>query len=252
VVSDLAGFVAATYNRGMAVVHLPTTLLGQVDAAIGGKTAVNLTHGKNLVGAFHQPVGVVCDVALLETLPDAEFVSGLAEVAKYGFIAEPRILDDLEKSAGELSPTATGSLIEIVGACAGIKARIVAADEREQGLRAHLNYGHTFAHAIERAANYSSIRHGEAVSLGMMCAAYVAHEMGWIDHEVVDRHQRVLDGLGLPTSAPLDLDELESAWQLDKKYRRGVRFVLLHGIGRPRAGAEVPRAVLVKGLERMA
>jgi shikimate kinase / 3-dehydroquinate synthase len=252
VVSDLAGFVAATYNRGMAVVHLPTTLLGQVDAAIGGKTGVNLTHGKNLVGAFHQPVGVVCDVTLLETLPDAEFVSGLAEVAKYGFIAEPSILDDLEKWAGDLSPTATGSLIEIVGACAEVKARIVAADERDKGLRAHLNYGHTFAHAIERAAGYSGIRHGEAVSLGMMCAGYVANEMGWIDDEVVERHHRVLDGLGLPTSASLDLDELEPAWRLDKKYRKGIRFVLLQGIGRPRAGAEVPHAALVKALERMA
>jgi shikimate kinase/3-dehydroquinate synthase len=251
VVSDLAGFVAATYNRGMPVVHVPTTLVGQVDAAIGGKTGVNLTYGKNLVGAFHQPAAVVCDVSLLQTLPAAEFVSGLAEFAKYGFIAEPRILDDLERRAHELSPTASGRLVELVSACAEIKARIVAADEREEGVRAHLNYGHTFAHAIEHASGFSGIRHGEAVALGMMCAAHVAREMGLVDDDVVDRHQRVLGAIGLPTSAPLELDELEPAWQRDKKYRKGVRFVLLEGIARPRAGVEVPRTALVQALKRM-
>ena len=251
VVSDLAGFVAATYNRGMPVVHVPTTLLGQVDAAIGGKTGVNLTRGKNLVGAIHQPVAVVCDTGLLHTLPLPEFISGMAEVAKYGFIAEPHILDLLQERAGELSPHSTELLVELVSECVAIKARIVAADERERGERAHLNYGHTFAHAIEQASGFSGIRHGEAVSLGMMCAAYLADEMSLIDDSVVELHRRVLGALGLPISARLDLAELEPAWLLDKKYRKGVRFVLLEGLGRPRAGIEAPRESLVRALERM-
>lgn len=252
VVGDLAGFVAATYNRGVPLINVPTTLLAQVDAAIGGKTGVNLARGKNLVGAFHHPLAVVCDVATLSTVPAPEFVSGLAEVAKYGFIAEPSLLDLLETRATELSPSAADLLAEIVTTCAAIKARIVAVDERDQGPRAHLNYGHTFAHAIEQASGFSGIRHGEAVALGMMCAAHLAHEMSLIDKALVDRHRRVLEVLGLPTSAKLDIAQLERAWRLDKKYRAGVRFVLLEGLGRPRAGIEAPRESLVRALEGMA
>lgn len=251
-VTDLAGFVAATYARGLALINVPTTLLGQVDAAIGGKTAINLPQGKNLVGAFHRPVGVVCDVATLKSLPEPELRAGLAEVAKYGFIAEPDLLEFLTANVDAIVARDPAVLTEVVARSVAIKAAFVAADEREANVRAHLNYGHTFAHAIEQAAGFSGVRHGEAVALGMMAAAYLAHELGRIGPEVVDRHRTVLRALGLPVAAVLEAGALEGAWRRDKKYRRGVRFVLLAGLGRPEAGIQAPRAAIDKALARMA
>ncbi len=260
VVTDLAGFVASTYHRGMPVVHVPTTLLGQVDAAIGGKTGVNLEHGKNLVGTFHQPAAVICDVDVLQSLPEAELRAGLAEVIKYGFIARPEILDLVAANVDAIfarDPTVLGPL---VARCAAIKAEIVAADERESGQRAQLNYGHTFAHAIEQAgwdgeggaaAAQGGIRHGEAVALGMMAAAHLARELGRIDEGVVDLHRRILDAVGLTTTAALDLEVLEKAWRHDKKYRNGVRFVLLNAVGAPEVGVRASKPAIAAALERM-
>ncbi|HEX2294792.1 MAG TPA: 3-dehydroquinate synthase, partial [Actinomycetota bacterium] len=176
VITDLAGFVASTYHRGMPVVHVATTLLAQVDAAIGGKTAVNLEQGKNLVGTFHQPRAVVCDVALLRTLPREEMAAGLAEVVKYGLIADPSLLDAVEAGSSEVFAADAGVLSTLVRRSAEIKAAIVSRDETEGGPRAHLNYGHTFGHAMEHvtARGPLPLRHGEAVALGMMAAAYAA------------------------------------------------------------------------------
>ena len=249
--TDVVGFVASTFNRGMPVIHVPTSLLAQVDAAVGGKTAVNLSRGKNLVGTFHQPIGVVCDVEVLRSLPEDEFVSGLAEVVKYGLIADPSLLD-LVGSGSQHLRNDDGELRALVTRSIAIKAGIVARDEKEMGQRAWLNYGHTFAHAIEHAMGYGTLRHGEAVALGMMAAAYTAEELGRLDRSEVEAHERALSSAGLPTAARLDLDALEEAWSHDKKYRAGVRFVLLSGIGRPEAGVRVPRAVLTAAIERMA
>ena len=264
VVCDLAGFVASTYARGLAVAYAPTTLLAQVDAAIGGKTGVNLPQGKNLVGTFHQPCAVVCDVDVLTLLPEAELRSGMAEVAKYGFIADPALLPLIEENAPSITAGEPDILQEIVRRSVRIKAGVVAADEREEGLRTHLNYGHTFAHAIEQVAGLGNaggdhepldkaagIRHGEAVALGMMSAAYLSAELGRLDADEVETHRRVLDAVGLPVKAPLGMDELEPAWGLDKKYRHGVRFVLLNRIGVPEAGVEAPREAVARALERM-
>jgi shikimate kinase / 3-dehydroquinate synthase len=253
VVTDLAGFVASTYHRGMPVVHVATTLLAQVDAAIGGKTAVNLPHGKNLVGTFHQPRAVVCDVATLRSLPSEELAAGMAEVVKYALIADPGLLEVIEARAGEIFAAEPSLLAEIVRRSAAIKAEIVARDETESGPRAHLNYGHTFGHAMEHATAGSAagLRHGEAVALGMMAAAYAAHELGRIDEAAVAAHRRALEAARLPVSATFDLAGLEDAWRHDKKYRRGVRFVLLAGLGRPEAGVEVDRSTLAHALRRL-
>ena len=253
VVTDLAGFVASTYHRGMPLVHVATSLLAQVDAAIGGKTAVNLPHGKNLVGTFHQPRAVVCDVATLSTLPREELAAGLAEVVKYGAIADPALLGLVEERAGEVFETDLEVLAEVVRRSAAIKAAVVARDETEGGPRAHLNYGHTFGHAMEHvtARTATPLRHGEAVALGMMAAAYAAFELGRIDEAAVAAHRRALEAARLPVSATFDLDELEEAWRHDKKYRRGVRFVLLAALGRPEAGIEIDRYTLQTTLRRL-
>ncbi len=213
VVSDLAGFVAATYHRGIAVVHVSTTLLGQIDAAIGGKCGVNLPEGKNLLGAFKQPAAVVCDIDSLLTLPPAELASGMGELAKYHFLG-----------GGELDRLA---LPERVAACVRLKADVVAADETEGGLRAILNYGHTLAHALEIATAYE-LRHGEAVAVGLLYAAELANALGRIDAGRVAEHRRVVELYGLRSRIPggLDPDELIHLFTRDKKAVTGITFVL--------------------------
>jgi 3-dehydroquinate synthase/shikimate kinase/3-dehydroquinate synthase len=252
VITDLTGFVAGTYLRGIAAVHVPSTLLGQVDAAIGGKAGVNLPQGKNLVGVFHQPRGVVCDVSLLDGLPDAELRAGLAEVVKYGFLFDPGLLSLIESGEARIFDRDHATLIDIVVRCAAAKASIVAADERDEGRRMQLNYGHTFAHAIENAAGYRGIRHGEAVALGMVAASYLAQELGMIGADLVDRHLTVLNAVGLPTAASLDVGQLEDAWAHDKKYRRGVRFVLLRDLARPVVDVEAPADAVKRAVARLA
>ena len=251
VITDLSGFVASTFNRGMPVVHVPTTLLAQVDAAIGGKTGVNLPQGKNLVGTFHQPRLVVCDVAVLESLPVAELRAGMAEVAKYGFISDPELLEILESKAGDLLDGEPHLLADVVARSVEIKAGVVSADELERGGRAVLNYGHTFAHAIEHAAGYEGIRHGEAVALGMMAAAYLARGLGRVDDAAVAAHRRVLQALELPVTASLDYDTLHEAWLRDKKYEGGIRFVLLGDMGRAEPGITAPREAVEEALKRL-
>ncbi|MBA2730159.1 MAG: 3-dehydroquinate synthase [Euzebyaceae bacterium] len=227
VIGDLAGFAAATWNRGVAVVQLPTTLLAQVDAAIGGKTGVNLAEGKNLVGAFHQPLAVVADIIALASLPARELRAGLGEAVKYGFIADPAVLDLLErdpKAAVAGDPEVLGAVVQRGVA---VKARIVAADEREAGERALLNYGHTFGHAFEVLTGYGTYRHGEAVALGMVAAARLGERLGVSEPGLTDRTVGLLAPLGLPTGG-LRLDPA-AVWEVlgrDKKARDGVRFVL--------------------------
>ncbi|WP_436796197.1 3-dehydroquinate synthase family protein [Actinospongicola halichondriae] len=214
VVTDVAGFAAATYHRGVGVIHVPTTLLGMIDAAIGGKTGVNLPEGKNLVGAFWQPQGVLCDLATLDTLPPRERRSGMGELAKYRFLPGG---DDLE----------TLEFDEQVARCIEIKAEVVASDEREGGRRAILNYGHTLAHAIETAGTYD-LRHGEAVAVGLHYAAHLAARLGRIDDERVREHREVLGHYDLPIHLPEGLgdDELLSLMGRDKKAVDGLTFAL--------------------------
>jgi 3-dehydroquinate synthase/shikimate kinase/3-dehydroquinate synthase len=250
-VSDCAGYVASTFARGMPLVHVPTTLLSQVDASIGGKTAVNLKSGKNLVGTIYQPTLVVTDVGFVATCPPEEIRSGLAEVVKYGFISDPGLLELVRDSMDRILGADPDVLARVVSRCAAIKAEIVSVDETESGVRAHLNYGHTFAHAIEKVNEYSGIRHGEAVAVGMMAAACLANELGLLDDDAVELHKDVLTAAGLPSTSTLELGELEEAWRLDKKYKNGVRFVLLSGIGRPETGVEAPRPALLRTLERI-
>lgn len=213
IVTDTAGFAASCYHRGVAVVHVPTTLLGQVDAAIGGKTGVNIPEGKNLVGAFWQPQAVLCDTETLHTLPPREMRCGLGEVAKYQFLGGEGI-DQLD-------------LNEQVAACVAIKAAVISADEREGGLRAILNYGHTLAHAVESAGGHD-LRHGEAVAIGLVFAAELAVRLGRIDEPRVQEHRRVVGAYDLPTSVPANLstDVLVEFMARDKKALSGLTFVL--------------------------
>ncbi|MDQ3878700.1 MAG: 3-dehydroquinate synthase [Actinomycetota bacterium] len=252
VITDVAGFVASTYNRGVPVVHVPTTLLAQVDAAIGGKTGVDLTAGKNLVGTFHQPAVVIDDVSLLASLPAEEMRSGLAEVIKAGFIADASLVELVERQRDAILQGDTTVLREVVVRAVSIKAEIVARDERESSVRAILNYGHTFAHAIETLHLYEGIRHGEAVAVGMMAAAYLSNELGRLSQDEVERHRQVISHVGLPVTMDLELDDLERVWALDKKYERGVRFVVLDAIGKPVTGVTAPRRALEKAIERLA
>ena len=223
VVTDVAGFAAASYHRGLPVVHVATTLLAQIDAAIGGKTGVNLPEGKNLVGAFWQPVAVLCDTAVLDTLPEREMSCGLGEMAKYHFLGGGD-LGGAHPGVGDLDGLA---LDERVARCIEIKAEVVAADEREAGRRAVLNYGHTLGHAIETTGRYD-LRHGEAVAVGLVYAAELGRALGRIDDERVAEHRRVVDGYGLSGSLPVgaDPDELMVAMGRDKKAIDGLTFVL--------------------------
>jgi 3-dehydroquinate synthase len=226
--TDLAGWVAAAWLRGVRVVHLPTTLLGMVDAAVGGKAAIDIGAGKNLVGAFHPPAGVLCDLAALETLPAPDYRAGLAEVVKCGFIADPAILDLLERD-GTGAPAAV-----LVERAVQVKAGVVSRDLRESGEREHLNYGHTLAHAIEKRERYR-IRHGDAVSIGLVFAAALGRAAGRLDGPTADRHRTILTDLGLPVGYDADAwPELHEAMRVDKKARGSVlRFVVLDGLARP-------------------
>lgn len=249
-VSDLAGFVASVYQRGIELVNLPTTLLGQVDAAVGGKTAVNLLSGKNLAGTFYQPSAVVCDVEALRTLPPREFRSGMAEVVKYGLCFEFELLDLLESE--DVSPASdAGQLERIVASCVAHKARVVSEDEGDEGARLVLNYGHTFGHALEAHGGFERFTHGEAISVGMMFAAILSNEAGFLEESAVVRHEKVLSAVGLPTTAPFDPGEIVRFWSLDKKYRQGQRWVLLKAIGEPVVVSDVDGAAVTRALERV-
>lgn len=254
--TDLAGFVAATWLRGVRYVSVPTTLLGMVDAAVGGKTGINLPSGKNLVGAFWEPAAVLCDLEYLQTLPVADLRGGLAEMIKHGFIADPRTLEIFESNPTALLDPSSPELAEAVHRSIEVKAAIVSADLREatsQGKqvgRELLNYGHTLGHAIEANENYRW-RHGEAVAVGLVYAAELSRELGRLDEPTVARHRRVIESVGLPTTYPkLAWPKLRAAMNIDKKARgASVRFVLLDAVADPYVEAGPPEDALLSAWE---
>lgn len=234
VIGDLAGFAAATYARGLALIQVPTTLLAHVDSSVGGKVGVNLPAAKNMVGAFWQPRGVLIDCGVLQSLPEREYRAGLAEVVKYGVILDAEFFEFLEQQASALNERDPAVLKQVVARCCRLKADVVEHDETEEtGLRAVLNYGHTFCHAIETVTQYGEFLHGEAVSIGMLCASRVAEYLGRVDTQFTQRQQTLLETLGLPVQVPpLNRDELLRAMQHDKKVLHGrLRFVLPTRLG---------------------
>jgi 3-dehydroquinate synthase len=246
VVGDLAGFVAATYNRGLPLVMVPTTLLAMVDSSVGGKVGINLPEGKNLVGAFHQPAGVWIDTALLDTLPDREYRSGLAEAVKYGVILDAELFAWLEKNTDAVVRRDSAAVAHVVTRSCRLKADVVEQDEREEtGLRMVLNYGHTFAHAFEVVGGYGAWRHGEAVAAGMVCASRLAERRGLIPADVTIRQAKLLARLGLPTERrpEWEPDALLSVMRRDKKNVGGrMRFILPTRLGHVAPFDDVPEA----------
>jgi 3-dehydroquinate synthase len=244
VVGDLAGFVAATYLRGIAFVQVPTTLLAQVDSSVGGKVGVNLTAGKNLVGAFHQPRLVLCDLDTLTSLPLREYRAGLAEVIKYGIIYDAELFERLEREMPKLLQRDTQTLRGIVARCCEIKAEVVREDETESGLRAILNFGHTIGHALEAISHYGKYLHGEAISIGQVAAARLSARVTGLSNAAVERVANLFRQAGLPTELRLSAAQrkgLFSAMQLDKKVSNGeIKFVLARRIGAAEFGRRVP------------
>jgi 3-dehydroquinate synthase len=254
VIGDLAGFAAATFNRGLPMLMIPTTLLAMVDSSVGGKVGVNHPRAKNLIGAFHQPVGVWINTAFLDTLPDREYRSGLAEVVKYGMILDADFFDYLEENADTILAREQGAVRYIVARSCRLKADIVEKDEREEtGLRAVLNYGHTFAHAFETVGGYGSWLHGEAVAAGMACAARLAVRRGLIPAIINERQDKLLARLQLPTRPePWSSDDLLSAMRSDKKNVAGrLRFVLQRRIGEVAVFEDVTKDEVRQTLEEV-
>jgi len=243
--TDLAGFAAATWLRGVKVVLVPTTLLAMADAAVGGKTAIDIPEGKNLVGAFHSPAGVLADLVTLETLPRADYVSGLAEVIKAGFIADPVILDRIRQDPEGATVPHGAHARDLIERAIRVKAGVVSEDLTEKGLREILNYGHTLGHAIERVEGYR-FRHGEAVAIGMVYAAELARLAGRLDEQACAMHRAVLAGVGLPTAYPAGLwPSLRAAMGVDKKARGArLRLVVLDGLARPSILDDPPEELL--------
>jgi 3-dehydroquinate synthase len=250
VVGDMGGFAAACYQRGIDFVQAPTTLLAQVDSSVGGKTGVNHPGGKNLIGAFHQPVAVIADTETLRTLPDRELRAGLAEVIKYGLIRDAAFFAWLEANIEKLLARDSGALAHAIRRSCELKAEIVARDEREQGERALLNLGHTFGHAIESATGYTQWLHGEAVGAGMLMAATFSRECGLLSGGEPERLQRLLERAGLPTRVPgVSSQQMIEHMSIDKKVQAGrVRFVLLKGIGASIVSSDYPDAALHRAL----
>jgi 3-dehydroquinate synthase len=246
VVGDIAGFAAACYQRGVAYAQIPTTLLAQVDSSVGGKTGVNHPGGKNLIGAFYQPIAVIADTQTLETLPDRELRAGLAEVVKYGCVADAELFVWLEDNIERVLARESAALTHVIARSCAIKAEIVAADERERNLRAILNFGHTFGHAIEAATAYETYLHGEAVALGMLIAADLSRRTGRLDAPAERRIAALLHRAGLPTLCPrVGAARAMDLMRMDKKVLGGsVRLVLLQSLGRAEVTSDYPQAVL--------
>jgi 3-dehydroquinate synthase len=252
VVGDLAGFIAATFARGLRFLQIPTTLLAQVDSSVGGKVGINLPEAKNMVGAFHQPLGVLVDTATLDTLPPREYVSGLGEVVKYGVALDAELFDYLEAHVAELLSRDPPVLAHVIAQCCRLKAAVVGRDEREEtGQRAVLNYGHTFAHALESLSGYGRLLHGEAVAIGMDCAARLAEQTGRLDPSFPQRQRKLLVALGLPVQLPkLDRQKIVAAMMHDKKVQHGrLRLVLPDRLGHVELVEDVPAAEVRKSLE---
>lgn len=247
----LAGFVASTYNRGINLVLVPTTLFAQADSAIGGKNGVNLSTGENMVGTIYQPLCVVSDQSDSVLHRDFEFKTGIAEMIKHAFIADEGLLNELDSRADEILSGERGSLVGPLYSSTQIKAAIVTADEREQGERIYLNYGHTFGHAFEQLIPASPDRHGYSISLGMMAAAYLSFELGRISQDLVDRHREILSKYGLPVKWEFSIDALDNVWHRNKKYRDGVRFILLDSIGEPLGGVRADKEIISSVIARL-
>jgi len=253
VVGDSAGFAAASWQRGIAFAQLPTTLLAMVDSAVGGKTGINRASGKNAVGAFHQPRGVLIDVTTLATLDARELRAGLAEAIKCALAFDPALLDTLERDLDRLLAREVEACESVIARCCELKAAVVVADEREAGPRALLNLGHTFGHALERALGYGHWLHGEAVAAGLAMAARASRALGQLDAAEVGRIERLIARAGLPIAPPPELGrrELEPLFGADKKARGGqARFVVLRGLGRAEVVAGLPEAALAAAFER--
>jgi 3-dehydroquinate synthase len=248
VVGDLAGFLAATYLRGVAFVQVPTSLLAQVDSSVGGKVGINLKAGKNLVGAFYQPRLVLCDLDTLDTLPERELRAGLAEVVKYGIIYDARLFGKLERDLPKLLARQKPALAAVIARCCQIKAAVVGRDETESGRRAILNFGHTLGHALEAISGYGQYLHGEAIAIGQVLAAQLSAVQLNLPDVAVARIRRLLQRAGLPTAirlTPAQRARLHAAMKLDKKVSGGeIKFVLAQRIGRVRWGQSVPAGVV--------
>ncbi|MDD4953596.1 MAG: 3-dehydroquinate synthase [Candidatus Omnitrophica bacterium] len=255
VVGDLSGFIAAIYKRGIPYIQVPTTLLAQVDSAIGGKTAVDLTEGKNLIGAFYQPRLVYSDIKFLKSLDLRQLRAGLAEVIKYGIIRDPGLLTYLETKYKDILERKETNLTHIVGCCSAIKADIVSRDEREEkGMRTILNFGHTIAHAIEAAAGYNAYNHGEAVSLGMLAATDISRSLGLIGASTQERIESMVRRIGLPVKIRnLSVGSIINAHYHDKKFiGTKNRFVLIAGIGKAKVVNDIPLALIKKSVSAIA
>jgi 3-dehydroquinate synthase len=256
VIGDLAGFVAATYARGIPFVQVPTSLLAQVDSSVGGKVGINHARGKNLIGAFYQPLGVLVDVSLLSTLPERDYRSGLAEVIKYGVILDRSFFELLEGHIAGLNARESGLLQQVIARSCRLKADVVERDEFERGgLRSALNYGHTFAHAFETLYGYGALTHGEAVSIGMVCASRLAERLGRIPAEVTARQVSLLDAVSLPVRLPAGIgpaaSDLLKCMRLDKKSHSGrLRFVLPDRLGHVELVSDVPEEAVLEVLAR--
>lgn len=251
VVGDLCGFVAATFQRGVDFVQIPTTLLAQVDSSVGGKTAVNHPQGKNMIGAFHQPLAVLADTATLGTLPSREYAAGLAEVVKYGVIVDAAFFEFLEQHSDDLLAKDGAVLSQVILRCCAIKAEVVSADERESGRRAILNYGHTFGHGIEKLCGYGQWLHGEAVAIGMVMAARLSVAVAGLDESVVMRLTALLRRLGLPTALDqasrkvATIEAMMDVMGLDKKVVDGrLRFIVASQLGQVQVRDDIDAAVL--------
>ena len=253
VVGDLAGFVAATFMRGISLIQIPTTLLAQVDSSVGGKTAVNHELGKNLIGAFHQPRAVFIDLNFLKTLPDREIKSGLGEVVKYGVISDEKFFAYLEDNAEKILNRDLKTLEHVVKRSCEIKAEVVGADEKESGLRRILNFGHTMAHAIEEETHYEKYRHGEAVAVGMIAAAQISRELGKTSKDNVERLERLIKKFGMVTTcAGLDADKLYNVTFRDKKAVGGkVNWVLMKNFGEVEICSDVPAQIVKRVFGRL-
>jgi 3-dehydroquinate synthase len=253
VVGDLAGFVAATYLRGVPFVQVPTTLLAQVDSSVGGKTGVNLKAGKNLVGAFYQPKLVLCDLETLQNLPEREFRAGLAEVIKYGIIYDAKLFTQLERDLAKILKRDLKMLATVVARCCEIKAEIVSEDETENGLRAILNFGHTIGHAIENSYGYGKFLHGEAISIGQVVAAKLSQKILGLPERDVERIENLFGRAGLPVNIKLNAalhKKLFAAMMLDKKVSGGeIKFVLARKIGKVVWNQRVPENLILQALD---
>ncbi len=251
VTGDLVGYAAATWLRGVAIVHVPTSLAAMVDSSIGGKTGVNLPTGKNLIGAFHQPKLVVQDIEHLKTLPPREMAAGWAEAIKHGLILDSRLLDKFESMAKQMNTLEGEEPVNAIRRSVAIKGQVISSDEFETGnQRVLLNYGHTIGHAIETVTGYETFLHGEAVAIGMTVAAGIAHRIGLVKSDLVDRQKHILESFNLPTTAnSLDVNALISATKSDKKSRDGtIRWVLLEGPGKATTRENIPDAVVLDSL----